>query len=261
MVSTEKQWADMGSNSSDSSSRSDSESEFEVEDKDMKLYPHHIPTNQFQKMCLSIGSSVAALVDPYRDDMVAVLGETTGHTALERIYRKMMESDEGRAILEDKPIINSHSVDYERLENLPQNTMGYKYAQFMKSQGISSDTRKPVKFVDDVQLAYIMQRYRETHDLVHSLLDMKTNMLGEVTIKWVEALQTDLPMCWSGAIFGAIRLAPKQRHNYVNHYLPWALRCGHKSKLLINVYFERRWEQDVDDLRAELKIPKLPHIS
>lgn len=32
---------------------------------------------------------------------------------------------------------------------------------------------------------------------------------GEVTVKWVEAFQTHLPMCIGGAIFGAARLKPK----------------------------------------------------
>lgn len=70
----------------------------------------------------------------------------------------------------------------------------------------------PVRFLDDPDLAYVMTRYRECHDLVHTILGMPTNMLGEVSVKWVEALNTGLPMCYGGAIFGAMRLRPK----YVN---------------------------------------------
>lgn len=51
-----------------------------------------------------------------------------------------------------------------------------------------------------------MQRYREVHDIFHAILLMPTTMLGEVSVKWVEALQMHLPMCVSGAIFGASRL-------------------------------------------------------
>ena len=105
-----------------------------------------------------------------------------------------------------------------------------------------------------------MRRYRETHDLVHAILGQPTNMLGEVTVKWVEAIQTDMPMCWSGALFGAVRLAPKQRRDYVNHNLPWALRCGHQAKLLMGIYFEKRFEQDVEGLRLELDIPSPPIV-
>lgn len=47
-------------------------------------------------------------------------------------------------------------------------------------QKVSPDTRMPAKFVDDEELAYVIQRYREVHDLMHTLLGMPTNMLGEL---------------------------------------------------------------------------------
>lgn len=59
-----------------------------------------------------------------------------------------------------------------------------------------------------------MQRYREVHDIFHAVLLMPTTMLGEVSVKWVEALQTKLPMCIGGALFGAARLRPR----YINLY-------------------------------------------
>ena len=54
-----------------------------------------------------------------------------------------------------------------------------------------------------------MRRYREVHDLYHTLLGMPTSMLGEVVVKWVEGLQTGLPMCVLGALGGPVRLGPK----------------------------------------------------
>jgi ubiquinone biosynthesis protein COQ4 len=36
-----------------------------------------------------------------------------------------------------------------------------------------------VQFIDDVNAAYVLQRYREVHDLIHAVLGMPTNMLGE----------------------------------------------------------------------------------
>jgi len=76
----------------------------------------------------------------------------------------------------------------------------------MLLQRASPDERPPVQFVDDVELAYIMRRYREIHDLVHVVLGQPTNMLGEVTVKMFEGLQTGLFMCASGGILGAVRL-------------------------------------------------------
>lgn len=76
-------------------------------------------------------------------------------------------------------------------------------------QGFSPDARRPVNFIDDTELMYVMLRYRQCHDLVHTLLGMPPNMLGEVAVKWFEAIQTGLPMCVTAALFGPIRLGPK----------------------------------------------------
>lgn len=76
---------------------------------------------------------------------------------------------------------------------------------FYMLQQVTPDSRLAVQFVDEPHLAYVMQRYREIHDLYHTILGMPTNMIGEVSVKWVEALQTGLPMCISAAVFGPLR--------------------------------------------------------
>ncbi|GAB0089851.1 Ubiquinone biosynthesis protein COQ4 homolog, mitochondrial [Sergentomyia squamirostris] len=216
-----------------------------------------ISMTETQRKILSFGSSVAALLDPRRHDMIACLGETTGEVALGRIYKEMKLCEEGLQILDDKPRINSRTVNLEALAQLSTDTFGYHYWKFLSDNKVTPDSRMDVRFMDDANLAYVMTRYRECHDLIHTILGMPTNMLGEVAVKWVEALNTDLPMCWGGAIFGAARLRPKQRKMYVNHYLPWAISMGKTIKPLLVVYWEKRWEQKIEDLRMELKIKTL----
>ncbi|XP_058981907.1 ubiquinone biosynthesis protein COQ4 homolog, mitochondrial isoform X2 [Musca domestica] len=218
---------------------------------------NRIEMNSFQKILLGAGSSIAALVDPRRHDMIACLGETTGEHALQQILHTMRASDEGQRILQQKPRINTRTVNLERLRQLPDNTFGRAYVQFLDDNQVTPDSRMEVRFMDDPELAYIMTRYRECHDLVHAILDMPTNMLGEVAVKWVEALNTGLPMCYGGAVFGALRLRPKQRKQYLSTYLPWAIKNGKEAKPLMSVFWEERWEQDVNELRQELQITTL----
>ncbi|XP_067131787.1 ubiquinone biosynthesis protein COQ4 homolog, mitochondrial [Centruroides vittatus] len=218
------------------------------------LYPEHIPTSIFQKVLLSIGSAAMAIADPYRDDMVAVLGETTGYLALKNIHNKMLKDPEGQAILRDKPRINSQTIDLRFLQKLPDGTLGHAYFSFLSKNKVSPDTRQPVHFVDNVELAYVMQRYREVHDLIHAMLNMPINMMGEVVVKWIEGIQTGLPMCIAGGVFGPIRFTRSQRQKYLRTYLPWALECSYKAKFFMNVYYEQRWEQPLEDLYKELNI-------
>ncbi|GFG33235.1 hypothetical protein Cfor_05541 [Coptotermes formosanus] len=217
----------------------------------------HIETTGFQKFLLAVGSAAVSLMDPTRADMIAVMGETAGDCAIKYMLHKMQSDSEGQEILRTRPRINSHTVDLEKLRQMPDGTLGRTYIQFLDSNKVTPDSRLPVQFVDDVELAYVMQRYREVHDLFHTLLGMPTNMLGEVTVKWVEAIQTQLPMCVGGALFGALRLYPKQRQKYVKYYLPWAIQTGTNCKFLMNVYYEHRWEQPIKELHRELHIKML----
>ncbi|CAL1276512.1 unnamed protein product [Larinioides sclopetarius] len=96
------------------------------------LYDDHIQTSLLQKALLTIGSSILSITDPYRHDMVAVLGETTGYVAAKQIRDKMLQDPEGSSILRDKPRINSDTLDYQFLESLPQGSLGHAYMDFLK---------------------------------------------------------------------------------------------------------------------------------
>ncbi|XP_033242729.1 ubiquinone biosynthesis protein COQ4 homolog, mitochondrial isoform X1 [Drosophila miranda] len=219
-----------------------------------------IEITTFQRMLLGAGSSIAAILDPRRHDMIACLGETTGEDALWNIMDTMHESEEGQRIMLEKPRIHTSTIDFKRLESLPADTFGAAYVKFLKDNKVTPDSRMAVRFLEDPKLAYLMTRYRECHDLIHTVLNMPTNMLGEVAVKWVEALNTGLPMCYGGAVFGAVRLRPKQRRAYLKQYLPWALENGKQMKPLMPVYWEERWEQNVNELRAELGIKLLNKV-
>nr|XP_043867714.1 ubiquinone biosynthesis protein COQ4 homolog, mitochondrial isoform X3 [Solea senegalensis] len=142
------------------------------------LYPGHIPTTPIQKALLAVGSGVAALQNPYRHDMVAVLGETTGHLALINLRDRMRNDPEGYTILMERPRIRLSTLDLSKMSSLPDGSFGREYFRFLEDNHVTPDSRADVKFVDNEELAYVIQRYREVHDLLHTLLGMPTNMLA-----------------------------------------------------------------------------------
>lgn len=223
------------------------------------LYPHHIPTNTLQKLLLSAGSAAISLYDPYRHDMIAVLGETTGTLALQKLRDRMSADPEGAQILQERPRIRMSNLDIETFRELPDGTFGREYVRFLDDNSVTPDTRMPVKFVDDEELAYVAQRYREVHDLMHTLLGMPTNMLGEVVVKWFEAVQTGLPMCMLGAVFGPLRLSARRKKKLIE-LVPWAVQSGRNARCVLNCYYEKRWEQTVESLREEIGVLPPPTI-
>lgn len=67
---------------------------------------------------------------------------------------------------------------FSRKHSLQHFSLSHFYFSF-ECQHVTPDSRADVQFVDDEELAYVMQRYREVHDLLHTLLGMPTNMLGQ----------------------------------------------------------------------------------
>ena len=79
----------------------------------------------------------------------------------------MLVSKEGSRILHERPRISSEAV--ELVYTMPEGTFGRAYGDFMAARNFNPDERPLVRFVDDPELAYVAQRYREVHDLWHVL--------------------------------------------------------------------------------------------
>jgi len=229
---------------------------FEYQGKNIN-YEYHRPVSNFQKGLLAAASAVSAVIDPYRGDMVAVLGETTGERSLRKLQLNMLNDKVGCEILNEKPIIDTDTCIIEDLLTLPKNTFGYTYAKFMNRNGITSDTRSHVHYVDNAELAYIMKRYRQIHDFVHVLLGFDVNVPDEIIVKWFEFAHFGLPMAGLSAVFGPLNTT-KEEAKTIRRYIPWALHNGYNSKLLLNVYFEREFEKDFRTFRKELRISEKP---
>jgi len=173
------------------------------------MYPSHTPLSAFQKVAVAVGSAAGALYRPARADLVGALGETTGEMAFTRMRDRMRNSEEGRRILRDRPRILESTVGH--CWDLPRSTLGGAYAHFMGVRDFSPDDRPPVRFIDDEEVAYVAQRAREVHDFWHTLFGVNTTVLGELTLKWLEMVQTGLPMNVLSALGAPIRLPAQDR--------------------------------------------------
>ncbi|CAA3032875.1 Ubiquinone biosynthesis COQ4, mitochondrial [Olea europaea subsp. europaea] len=222
-------------------------------------YAGHVPINTFQRSLLAVGSAVTSLIDPYRHDMVAVLGETTSNRQLPKMRDALLKGDEeGRRLLRERPRLNTETIDLNKLRGMQEGSFGRAYVAWLERCGVSPDTRDPVRYIDDPELAYIMQRYRECHDFYHVLLGFPVSVSAELVVKWFELSNMGLPVAFLSSFFGPLRVKSDRRRRLVSTYMPWALRAGANSKPLIGVYWEERWSMDIGELRKELGIPDPP---
>eukprot|EP00128_Syssomonas_multiformis_P007241 Colp12_sorted_trinity150504_noHs@28255 len=131
---------------------------------------------------------------------------------IERPYTAR-EDPVGRQILREQPRVTSASLDLDALARLPEGSLGRAYVCFLRAHGVSPDTRCQVHYVDG-ELGYVMQRYREVHDMWHTLLGLPITVAAELTVKVVEYQQTRLPMTLLSAVVGPLRLPPQERAHW-----------------------------------------------
>ncbi|KAF2482165.1 coenzyme Q biosynthesis protein Coq4-domain-containing protein [Neohortaea acidophila] len=233
---------------------------FSVLNRPQPNYPGHVPLTYIEKAALAVGSAFGSLRDPYRHDLIASLGEATANPYfLPRLHRAMLSDPTGRRILRDKPRITSQSMRLEELRKMDDGTVGRAYAAWLDREGVTPDTRDAVKYIDDPEEAYVMQRYRETHDFTHAITGLPVIIEGELAVKAFEFANTLLPMT-ALSLVAVVRLKPVERKRFWDIYLPWALRNGLKAEELINVYWEEELETNVDVLRARLGIEAPPDL-
>lgn len=233
---------------------------FSVLNRPPPNYPGHVPLTWIERGALAVGSAFGSLQNPYRHDLIASLGEATAKPYfVSRLRRAMLENPTGRRILKDKPRITSQSMRLEELRKLPDNTVGRAYAAWLDREGVTPDTRDQVRYIDDPEEAYVMQRYRETHDFTHAITGLPVIIEGELAVKAFEFANTLLPMT-ALSLFAIVRLKAVERERFFSIYLPWALRNGLKAEEVVNVYWEEELETDVDVLRERLGIEKPPDL-
>lgn len=221
----------------------------------------------FGRAALAVGSAVVALANPARADMVAVAGDLTGGPALRALRKRVMKTASGREMVEALAPARFPTGGTEALvamRELGDGTLGREYARFMDSRSFVPEDRPAVRFVDDPRDAWVLQRYRDVHDLWHVLTEMPTSVLGELGQKWFEAAHTGLPVAVLSAVVGPARLSSEQRMVLFRDVVPWAVSCGRNANDLLAIRYEERLTCNVEDLRREWKItlPTLrsPHI-
>jgi len=196
----------------------------------------------------------------FNKELIAAFGEATAQPYfINNLRNRMLLHPTGRRILRNRPRLTSTTLDILRLRSLSSNTLGYTYAAWLDAEGVSPDTRTAVRYVDDEECAYVMQRYRECHDFYHALVGLPVFREGEVALKAFEFANTGLPMTGL-AVFTALTLKKAEWRRFWDVYGPWAIRNGAQCEDIINVYWEEELETDVDELRGKIGIEKPPNL-
>lgn len=196
---------------------------------------------------------VRVLGDSTQTTEIHHVEEITGRPRFRRVLAEMSKRDAYRELLAGRPELSSQQVDYDALRALPATTLGGAYVRHLDTNHITADYQAaPTQHVDDPDMAYLMRRFRQTHDVWHALLGLGIAGHEEVIIHWFSWGQLRLPVSALIMVFGTMKhLVLERRWGALRHSALEAYRAGRDAEPLLGVYWERMWDQPLDHVRSQ----------
>ena len=192
------------------------------------------------------------LADSTRTHEIHRVEEITGRPAYRRLLARLRASPEGRRLLAERPELSSRDVDYDALRALPASTLGGAYARHLDDHGLSADYQAAAtRHVDDPEMAYLMRRFRQTHDVWHALLGLGVAGHEEVVIHAFSWGQLHLPVSAMVMFFGTLKhIVGERRWGALQHSLYEAYSLGRDAAPLLAVVWEDEWDAPIAGVRA-----------
>ena len=185
--------------------------------------------------------------------------EITGRPAYRRLLAELRADPEGQRLLRERPELSSELVDYDALRRMPETTLGGAYVRHLDNNGITADYQAAgTRHVEDPDMAYLMRRFRQTHDVWHALLDLGITGHEEVVIHAFSWGQMRLPVSAMVVAFGSMKhIVLEGRWGALRHSLREAYEVGRDAEPLIKVIWEDQWAEPLEGVRARYNVRPL----
>jgi ubiquinone biosynthesis protein COQ4 len=199
------------------------------------------------------------LLDSEQTAEIHVAEELTGREAFRRLRETLFADPEARDLLRDQPELSSALIDFAALRRLPETTLGFQYADHLDRNNLIADSQATAtRYVDDPEVAYLMRRFRQTHDVWHALVGLGTAGHQEVLIHAFSWGQLRLPVSALVVLFGSLKhLVLEARWEALRHGLLEAWRVGRDAAPLLPVYWERHWAEPMAAVRERYGLREL----
>jgi ubiquinone biosynthesis protein COQ4 len=137
------------------------------------------------------------------------------------------------------------------LQNLPLGSVGRTYADHMIHNGLNPNFYDRIEGTDDI--AYIMMRMRETHDLWHIMTGFGTTVPEELGLQAFMYAQIRTPLATiliAGRTLVATFKNPEEVPKIFDQVTKgWTM--GNKAKQLFSYRWENNWSTPLSQARAE----------
>jgi ubiquinone biosynthesis protein Coq4 len=185
-------------------------------------------------------------------DAIARLSSTLNDAdSLKIMVEFQSRHEQGRRAFLERPRLVD--VDLQQLISLPQNTLGYVYADHMISNGLTPLQASQI----DSDYQFFAAHITETHDLWHVVTGCDTNIIGEIQLEAFYVAQLYASRFWLALLAKNLLKAVVYDIETASKYMD-AIQYGwtmaQKAKPLFGIRWNTLWSNPLEDVRANLNI-------
>jgi ubiquinone biosynthesis protein COQ4 len=201
----------------------------------------------------TIKGILALVKDPENIDLVYDIEDGLSQNQATKFAVDRIKSLPGVVdLIEERYLAPAPNLD--NLLQLPVDSLGYIYASYIQQSGFDPNFYRQMEIEDDI--AYVLLRIRQTHDIWHIVTGFSTDVLGELGLKAFEFAQTRRPIAVvlvAGSLLKILFQAP-DKLDKLTDAIATGYSLGIKAKPLFAQKWEEGWHKSLSQWRTELNI-------
>lgn len=176
----------------------------------------------------------ALLRDPDDTAQVFTLIESLSSTRTPAwIVRRLEATSGGTRLLRERPEILDRLVDRAALRGLPADSLAHAYLRFVEDEGITAEGLREASVRGESgerdrspEVEFIRRRLRDAHDLWHTVLGYRGDLVGEAAVLAFTFAQTRNPALGTLALLGLLKLRTPEARAVIAAALVRGLRAA-----------------------------------
>jgi len=207
--------------------------------------------SRFERLRFGAKTLVALMRDTEQTEYVLALTLLVNAPSFPRVWMQVASTDEGRALLRERPGLDSRAVERAALRALPSGTLGREYARFLDDNGLNGDFFQAPPDVPD-EVAFLSKRLRQSHDVWHAVTGYTTSVRDEIALQAFTYGQLGAPHAILIVLGGLAAFGWRDVRLFAHAWRGY--RNGKRAAFLGALRWESRWERPLEELRAELGV-------
>jgi ubiquinone biosynthesis protein Coq4 len=185
------------------------------------------------------------------DCIAELLNAVSDSDSLQKIVEFLSSTPQGKQAFQKRPLLGN--VDLQKLHRLPNNSLGYSFANHLLTNNLQPLQAKSVENDYDFFAAHIT----ETHDIWHIVTGCNTNVLGEIQLEAFYVNQLYASRFWLALIAKNLLKAVIYDIELSTTYMDaiakgWTM--AKQAKPLFGIEWNLLWETPLEDVRNSLNI-------